>query len=550
MKKKSYFIKSMFSYIVMFVVLGIAMNMFSFTASAQITWPNALIYTQSGTVYDGVSAKSVTTFLHDNDADKVYTLVEGNASLLHTNVDGVVGVGGIICDFENGYYTIADLDDLSIRHQNTTGIVAPTSAKGDTSLYYYAGVTFLKIGTADPVELVGISGTVKAYLIMNGHIFVYTYLSSTQTTLWDVDVNNISNPTSQVINEAVYFVTFLDEFQVKFAKVNSQYHAYFYQPSAGWQQIDDELFEGILYGEYALSYYGENNDICLTCLKTSNGDLRQIYTEGFPSDENDILTFSFPEQTGDATINAINHTVNVEVANGTDVSNLIASFTLSEGATAYVGGTLQQSGVTQNDFTNSVIYTIHAENAETQTWTVNVTEEQLSDANDILTFSFPEQTANAVINSTNKTVDIQVANGTILTNLVASFTLSAGATAYIGETEQQSGVTQNDFTNSVIYTIHAENAETQTWTVTVSIETSIETTDNSQLSIYPNPTSGWLKIETTEIIEKVTISDLSGRIMLTTDQSEIDLSQIANGSYLISIETHETVYTEKILITR
>lgn len=47
------------------------------------------------------------------------------------------------------------------------------------------------------------------------------------------------------------------------------------------------------------------------------------------SNENDFLTFSFTEQTGNATINATNHTADIEVANGTDLTNLIATFTLS-----------------------------------------------------------------------------------------------------------------------------------------------------------------------------------------------------------------------------
>ena len=517
---------------------------------AQITWENATTFTHSATVYDGISASYNNIFIQDNDASKIYLIDKGVISLLHSNQQGACGVGGVLYSYEVVTDRIRNLLDLSILHEDDNGISNCVARKGDTLVYHNSFGEWLKIGTADPVELNGISGTVKGYVIMNGHIFVYVFLSATtETKIWDFNVQDLQNPTvTTEAGSSTEIITFLDNFQFKYKMGVGA--GYYFNDGNGWQLIDNTVFSGIIYGEAALSYYGENNDICLTCLKTSTGDLLQIYTAGLPSAENDILTFSFPEQTANAVINSTNHTVNVEVANGTNLTNLIASFTLSEGATAYIGETLQQSGVTQNDFTNSVIYTIHAENAETQTWTVNVTEEQLNDQNDILTFSFPEQTANAVINSTNKTVDIQVANGTILTNLVASFTLSAGATAYIGETEQQSGVTENDFTNSVIYTIQAENGETLTWTINVVVETSIQTTDNSQLSIYPNPTSGLLKIETAQTIKKVTISDLSGRIIKTTNRAEFDVSDLPNGQYFIQIETETGTTTHKILINK
>ncbi|MFQ5571722.1 MAG: hypothetical protein ACE5G0_18735, partial [Rhodothermales bacterium] len=91
------------------------------------------------------------------------------------------------------------------------------------------------------------------------------------------------------------------------------------------------------------------------------------------SSEKDIITFSFPEETGAATINAIARTVDIEVANGTDVTNLIATFTLSAGASATISGTAQASGVTANDFTNPITYTITAEDSSTSDWTVTVT---------------------------------------------------------------------------------------------------------------------------------------------------------------------------------
>ncbi|MCK4346843.1 MAG: right-handed parallel beta-helix repeat-containing protein, partial [Bacteroidales bacterium] len=131
-----------------------------------------------------------------------------------------------------------------------------------------------------------------------------------------------------------------------------------------------------------------------------------------PSSKNDILSFSFAKQTGTATIDAINHTVDIEVIYGTDVTGLVATFSVSDWATIAIGATLQESGVTSNDFTSSVTYTVTAEDGTQQDWIVTVTVATTqSSENDILSFSFAEQTGTATIDATNHIVDIEVAYG-------------------------------------------------------------------------------------------------------------------------------------------
>ncbi|MCK4696011.1 MAG: right-handed parallel beta-helix repeat-containing protein, partial [Candidatus Cloacimonetes bacterium] len=177
----------------------------------------------------------------------------------------------------------------------------------------------------------------------------------------------------------------------------------------------------------------------------SRNDMGAYYYVGLSS-ENDILTFSFPEQTGTANIDNVNHTVDIEVAYDTDVSALIATFTISNWATITIGSTPQESGITANDFTNPVTYTVTAENGTTQDWMVTVTvATSLSSENDILTYSFAEQTGAATIDDVNYTVDIEVAYGTDVSGLVATFTISDLATIAVGATTQVSGITANDF---------------------------------------------------------------------------------------------------------
>ncbi|MCK5136164.1 MAG: choice-of-anchor J domain-containing protein [Bacteroidales bacterium] len=191
------------------------------------------------------------------------------------------------------------------------------------------------------------------------------------------------------------------------------------------------------------------------------------------NDATDILSYSFskPPQTGDEVINAGSHTVNIEVEHETDLTNLVATFTLSDGATATVGGAAQESGITANDFTNPVNYLITAENGVTaQGWIVSVNTPVAEDETDILSYSFgiPPQTGDALVDPVSHTVDTKVEYGTDLTSLIATFTLSDGATLSVGGIAQQSGTTANDFTNPVTCVITALDGVTvQEWVVTV-----------------------------------------------------------------------------------
>ena len=100
----------------------------------------------------------------------------------------------------------------------------------------------------------------------------------------------------------------------------------------------------------------------------------------------------------------------------------------------------------------------------------------LSGAKEITSYRF-EATINPVlssdvegtIDSDNHTVSLTVPYDTPLTSLVATFTLSSGATAKIGTAPQVSGTTANDFTHSLTYTVTAEDGSTQDWVVTVTI---------------------------------------------------------------------------------
>jgi photosystem II stability/assembly factor-like uncharacterized protein len=251
--------------------------------------------------------------------------------------------------------------------------------------------------------------------------------------------------------------------------------------------------------------------------------------------ETEITAFSLPEQTGDAVIDANNKSIRIEVATGTDVTALVASFTLSDNANATVGVVAQVSGTTANDFTNDVAYSILAEDGTTtQDWVITVTVAPNNEAQ-ITNFSFAEQTGNASIDAGNHTITIEIDEGTNLSALVASFTLSSGATASVGGVVQESGITANDFTSAVDYVITAEDGSTtQEWIVTVEVKTVLGIDDAKLLlnvgEVYPNPFHNEVRIPinipSNNSTLDISLIDLQGRV-INTDR----LYSIKNGEF-------------------
>jgi hypothetical protein len=87
----------------------------------------------------------------------------------------------------------------------------------------------------------------------------------------------------------------------------------------------------------------------------------------------------------------------------------------------------------------------------------------------ITAFSFAGfATDPGVINQSAGTITVTLPYGTTVTALVAAFATSASS-VQVGSVSQVSGVTQNNFTNPVVYTTIGPNGATKNYTVTVAI---------------------------------------------------------------------------------
>lgn len=76
-----------------------------------------------------------------------------------------------------------------------------------------------------------------------------------------------------------------------------------------------------------------------------------------------------------------------------------------------------------------------------------------------------------------------------------------------------------------------------------------ESFEMNEVKIYPNPTNLIVNITSKDdSIAKVTIYDLSGKLLLNSNQSKIDLSLFSEGVYLLNIVTNSGVFISRKLI--
>lgn len=105
---------------------------------------------------------------------------------------------------------------------------------------------------------------------------------------------------------------------------------------------------------------------------------------------------------------------------------------------------------------------------KTTTFNVTVTSSAMFTKFDL---TVDKEVYNGIISAENKTVTFSLPAGKDLTQLVATFETSPGATVTIGDIPQVSGETINDFTNPVVYVVTAAGGvDKTTYTVTVNSE--------------------------------------------------------------------------------
>lgn len=277
--------------------------------------------------------------------------------------------------------------------------------------------------------------------------------------------------------------------------------------------------------------------------------------------ERELLTFDIvtPASAGIiTTVDTANGTVAVDVPFGTSVDNLIAIFTTSDSATVTVDGTEQESGITANDFTANLDYTVTAQdNRLNKVYVVTVNILPNTEA-ELIDFSIlsPATAGTITRSDTGGLVELMVSTGTNLTSLVAQFSVSENATATVDGLEQTSTVTANNYSDTLkMVVISEDNNARKTYNVVINKSaSSIAKVANGRVNIYPNPASSEIRIKAVgrDINnETYTISDATGQIVTTNTMSNtetvISIADLARGIYYINIQTDEGKWIGRFL---
>lgn len=90
---------------------------------------------------------------------------------------------------------------------------------------------------------------------------------------------------------------------------------------------------------------------------------------------------------------------------------------------------------------------------------------------------------------TGQNIAVTMPSGTNLTSLIATY-ITTGSWVSIGSIRQDNGITHNDFTNPVVYTVHAADGTTQDYTVTVTTASPTASITVTPGVLNPSPSAG------------------------------------------------------------
>ena len=74
----------------------------------------------------------------------------------------------------------------------------------------------------------------------------------------------------------------------------------------------------------------------------------------------------------------------------------------------------------------------------------------------------------------------------------------------------------------------------------------VESVNVTDVKLYPNPTTGMINVEA-EALQSVEVLDMAGRKVMTSNKSQVDLSNLSNGVYMVRVNTANGSALHKIV---
>jgi hypothetical protein len=106
-------------------------------------------------------------------------------------------------------------------------------------------------------------------------------------------------------------------------------------------------------------------------------------------------------------------------------------------------------------------------------------------------------------------------------------------------------------TRSTSGDVTGNHGDNDAWVVKLDPELSTTTFATQELKLYPNPAKSILQLQTATnaSLDKITITDLTGKVIITqtTNTSQINIEPLASGMYILEAISGEEKYCSKFV---
>ncbi len=126
-----------------------------------------------------------------------------------------------------------------------------------------------------------------------------------------------------------------------------------------------------------------------------------------------------------------------------------------------------------------------------------------------------------------------------------TFDTTINATINPGETYAEFGFNESE-AGTYVQNLQSINGCDSTITLVLSVNSSLLDIEETEISLYPNPTKS--KITFSQAIEKVEVIDLTGKTILTfTNAKTINIESLPNGAYYLRLTNEEKTSMQKVI---
>jgi len=302
-----------------------------------------------------------------------------------------------------------------------------------------------------------------------------------------------------------------------------------------------------------------NNTFVVTSMDGSVETSWTIVIEEPINDSAELLSYALITETEDVIGSIKGYSVSAEISASTQYKSILVDFKLSEKAKAYIGNEMIISGETKVDHSKEFMIKVVAEDeVSINYFKVNVNRTANSEAS-ILQFVLDE-TVNPELTTTIRG-EIGTSQITLsdvpesLTLFKPSFITSAGAIVTVNSDIQISGMSENNFSSELVYTVVSEDGSLEQ-NYTIVLETTPTVLPNpitrESLIVYPNPSRGLINLTNSssgELFVYNTLGVLELKVEINQVNASVDLSSLSTGIYLIKFTGTDESYVGKVNIS-